>query len=90
MRARDTRGGRLREARDAVAMVLADGDYDCLVVDATDDGDGVHLELAITSGAEKGDVVRVLARGLARDPIDLLALPARLSVRDGVPSVTLD
>ena len=71
-------------------MVLEDGDYECVVVDATDDDDGVHLELAITSGPEKGDVVRLLASGMERDSIELLALPARLSVRGGIPSVTLD
>ena len=72
-------------------MVLADGDYDCIVLDATDDGNGgAHLELAVTSGASKGEVVRVLALGLPYESIALLALPARLSVRGGEPTVKLD
>lgn len=76
--------------RDALAMTLDDGEYACIVVDANDDVDGVHLELAITSGASKGDVVRVVARGLERESLALLALPAQLTVRDGVPSVAFD
>jgi hypothetical protein len=68
---------------------LADGTHDVVVVDASEDDDGiVHLELAVTSGARKGDVVRVAAHALARAPLDLLGLPATLHVKDGVPRVT--
>jgi hypothetical protein len=50
---------------------LADGAYDVFIVDATeatlDDGtEVVHLELAITAGERKGDVVPLAASGLGR------------------------
>ena len=70
---------------------ISDGFHDILVVDAVADADGVvHFELAITSGPHKGDVVRVRASGLTRDPIDMLGLPARLVVEDGAPRVEFD
>ena len=65
-----------------------DGTHDVIVVDAREDEDGVvHLELALTSGARKGDVVRLAARAFARDPLDVLGLPATIHVKDGVPRV---
>ncbi len=67
---------------------FSDGTHDVVVVDAREDEDGVlHLELAVTSGARKGDVVRVSARSIGRDAIDVLGLPAVLHVRDGAPRV---
>ena len=70
---------------------IADGTYDVFVVDAepTDDG-AVRLELTITTGPSKGEVVSIRAVGLGRDAIDVLGMPATLTVADGVPRVTLD
>ncbi len=66
--------------------VLEDGTYDVLVVDAIDDGGGVvHIEVAVVSGAQKGDVVRLSGLRGKRDPADLLGLPATLRVADGQP-----
>ncbi|CAN5744795.1 hypothetical protein BH20ACT2_BH20ACT2_23560 [soil metagenome] len=73
--------------------MLADGTYDAIVVDVTErDGDpgALHLELTVLSGAHKGEVVTVRATGVARDPLDLLAVPATLTVADGTPAVTLE
>jgi hypothetical protein len=71
--------------------VLDDGMYDALVVDATPrDGDGVSIELTVVAGPAKGEVVAVLARGLAGDPLDLLGVPATLTVAGGVPSLRLE
>jgi hypothetical protein len=71
--------------------VLEDGTYDALVVDATADDDGiVHVEVTITSGEHKGDVVRLAGRFPGKDELDLLAAPATLVVRDGQPRLTLD
>ncbi|HEX2038545.1 MAG TPA: hypothetical protein VHF47_02310 [Acidimicrobiales bacterium] len=68
--------------------LLSDGSHDVVVVDAREDDEGVlHLELAVTSGAHKGDVVRVAARATARGALDVLGLPATLHVHDGVPRV---
>ena len=73
--------------------MLDDGTYDALVVDATprDDG-GVSIELTIVAGAAKGEVVTILARELAGDPnpLDLLGIPATLTVTDGAPSLRLE
>jgi len=71
---------------------LADGFYSVLVVDATEDTDrdGVFLELVITQGPAKGEVVRLRASSSARSAIDLLGLPATLEVRDSRPRVTFD
>ena len=71
--------------------MLADGTYDALVVDATaDDTGGVALELTILAGPHKGEMVTVHAAGLDRDPLDLLAVPATMTVAGGAPSVALE
>jgi hypothetical protein len=71
--------------------VLADGTYDALIVDAHGEDDGtVRIELTITTGDHKGEVVNVRGRFPGRDELDLLAAPATLVVSEGRPSVTLD
>jgi hypothetical protein len=70
---------------------LADGEYDGIVVDASDTGDGaVALEIAISSGAQKGNTVVVRARNIERDALNVLALPVTLKVEAGNPSVRFD
>ena len=74
---------------------LADGTYDVFVVDATEstleDGTAVvHLELTVTSGERKGEVVPLTASNLGRSEIDLLGMPATLTVADGAPAITID
>ena len=71
--------------------MLPDGRYDVLIVDARADDDGtVHVEVTVTSGAHKGDVVAIRGRFPGTDELDLLAAPATLVVSDGQPTVTLD
>ena len=71
--------------------MLPDGRYDALIVDASTDGDGmVHVEVTVTTGAHKGDVVQLKGRFPGRDELDLLAAPATLVVSDGRPTLTLD
>ncbi|HEY8527710.1 MAG TPA: hypothetical protein VIL48_22280 [Acidimicrobiales bacterium] len=71
--------------------MLADGTYDALVVDAEPRDDGaVSIDLTVVSGPNKGEVVTVLARNLAGDPVDLLGVPATLTVADGAPSLRLE
>jgi hypothetical protein len=75
--------------------VIEDGVYDALVVDAasgvTDDGTAVmHLELTVLGGPHKGEIVALSATGLPGTEIDLLGLPATLTVSDGRPAVQLD
>ena len=70
---------------------LPDGTYDAIVVDAADADDGsVSLELAISSGTEKGNTIDVRAVGLGRDALDVLGLPVTLTVDNGNPAVRFD
>ncbi|MCC5951173.1 MAG: hypothetical protein JJU45_03660 [Acidimicrobiia bacterium] len=71
---------------------LADGTYEVLVVDADDltDGPGLRLELTVVSGEHKGEVVAVAAAGMAGEVFELLGMPGRLTVADGVPAFELD
>ncbi len=72
--------------------MLADGSYGAVVVDvddSTDDGT-VRVELAVSAGAHKGDVVAVRGRFPGSHPLGLLGLPATIVVADGQPAVTLD
>ncbi|MEJ7584386.1 MAG: hypothetical protein WKF43_09955 [Acidimicrobiales bacterium] len=73
--------------------VLSDGSYEAIVVDAADDDDGsgsIVVELTVLSGTHKGEMVSVTARGWRRDPLDLLAVPATITVVDGEPAVHLE
>jgi len=73
--------------------MIEDGTYDVFIVDAIDDDDDrdvVHVTLTILDGANKGDVVALHARGLARESFELFGLPGTLVVRDGVPNLELD
>ena len=68
---------------------LDDGNYDAFVVDAVDvDEERVRLDLTITTGAHKGDVITLTARGLGRTSLDVLGLPATLVVDEGQPRIT--
>jgi hypothetical protein len=70
---------------------LEDGTYDVIVVDAVARDDGtIAIDVAVSSGSHRGDVVTLHASGLDRDCVDLLAMPATLVVRDGEPRLTLD
>lgn len=70
---------------------LDDGVYDVIVIDAReDDENALRVDLAVTSGTRKGDVVTITAHAIARDAMSLLGLPATLRVVDGEPRLTLD
>jgi hypothetical protein len=73
---------------------LPDGTYDAFVVDARVEGEDAskvtHLELTITAGDHKGEVVSVAATGLAGDELELLGMPATLVIADRAPTVTID
>ena len=66
---------------------LADGRYDAFVVwaEARDDG-RVAFELTLTTGANKGDLITVLARSGA-DPIGQVGLPCTLIVENDQPRI---
>ena len=67
---------------------LDDGEYDCVVTDVSRDHDAVVIELAISSGASKGEVVRLRGE-METEPLQWLGLPAMLRVTDGVPEFRL-
>ena len=76
--------------------MLVDGTYDAIVVDAERVDDGVRLELTITAGSHKGEVVAVrvthltLRTKLTMDPVDALGIPARIVVTNNSPRVELE
>jgi hypothetical protein len=70
--------------------MLADGTYDAIVVDAERVDDDIRLELTITTGSNKGEVVAVRATNLTMDPIDALGIPARIVVTNNSPRVELE
>jgi hypothetical protein len=72
--------------------LLADGSYDALVVGASTGDDGsIGVEITIVSGPSKGEVVSLRTADLGdTDPLDLLGVPATLTVRDGEPSLRLE
>lgn len=74
--------------------MLTDGTYDAFVLDAEalpEIGPGaVRVELTITAGPAKGDVVTVRGQVGQRDPLDLLGIPATLVVEGGEPRLRLE
>ncbi len=70
---------------------LPDGTYDAIVVDAEDlDGDQVGLELTVLAGPEKGRVVELRGPRGDHDAIDLLGVPATITVTAGTPRLRLE
>jgi hypothetical protein len=70
---------------------IGDGTYDVVVIDADEVGDDtLVLELVVSSGLHRGEIVRVNARGLGRTWVDVLGVAGTLVVTDGRPRVALD
>lgn len=73
--------------------MLADGTYDAIVFDA-EVGDGsepaVVVELSVLAGEHKGEVVSLRSTEWAGDPVELLGIPATITVADGTPSVRFE
>ena len=79
-----------RATMQTVDFPIQDGEYDAFVVwaDALDD-ERVALDLTITAGAHKGEVVTVHASNLhTRAVLDLVGLPCTLRVSAGQPHVS--
>jgi hypothetical protein len=71
--------------------LLDDGTYDAFVVDADERPDGgSSLEVTIVAGEHKGQVLTLSSSVSLGDPIDLLGMPATITVADGVPAVRID
>ena len=80
---------------------LPDGTYHAFVIDADEVGaeagadeddarERMHLSVTILTGGHKGEVVELVATGLGRSSIDLIGMPATLTVTEGVPSLQID
>jgi hypothetical protein len=70
--------------------VLPDGTYDAFVVWAERVAeDALSMELTVTAGTHKGEMVSVRMRDSQRDPLDLVGLPCRLIVEGGQPRLEL-
>ena len=68
---------------------LDDGSYDAFIVWAEQRDDGVALELTITAGTHRGDVISIVTSTFAaRDPLDLVGLPCTLVVHGEEMRVT--
>jgi len=77
-----------RATMQKVDIPLADGMYDAFVVWAETRDDGaIALDLTVTTGARKGDVVSVRAMNTPRDAIDLIGVPCTLHVRASEPRI---
>lgn len=71
--------------------MLEDGTYDALVFDADEaEGGGVAVELTILAGEHKGEVVSVVSADWRGDALDLLGIPATLTVTGGTPRVVFE
>lgn len=72
--------------------MLEDGTYDAIVFDADRDHDdeATIVELTILTGPHKGEVVSVRTTDWSGDALDLLAVPATITVTNGEPSVRFE
>lgn len=73
--------------------MLDDGTYDALVFDAEDDPDAegtITVELTVLAGEHKGAVVSLRTEAWTGDALDLLGIPATLTVVDGTPNVVFE
>ncbi len=75
-------------------VVLEDGTYDALGVRRRghrgDRRRRVTVELTILAGDHKGEVVSLSSTDWSGDALDLLGIPATITVADGHPSVVFE
>lgn len=69
-------------------LPLEDGVYEVVVVDAKEihAKNAVSIELVVTAGPRKGEVIALRATNFDRDALSMLGLPGTLSVENGMPS----
>ena len=70
---------------------LDDGVYDGIVIDAKEIGDeAIHIEVALSSGPRKGEIITISARHLRRSWLELLGMPVTISVAHGEPQIEFE
>ncbi len=73
---------------------LPDGIYDAFVVNADDlptsGGRSTALELTVVSGEHRGGTMALTTPTWLGEPVDLIGMPATLTVTEGSPSVRID
>ena len=68
---------------------LDDGSYDAFIVWAEPRGDGVALELTITTGPHRGDVINIVTSTFAaHNAFECIGLPCTLVVRGDALHIT--
>ena len=76
------------------APPIPDGRYDVFIVDAEPHPDQpesvVSVEVTVVSGEFKGEVIKLNANGISGSDIDLMGMPAVLTVTGGAPVLTLE
>jgi hypothetical protein len=71
--------------------MLEDGTYDAVVFDIEEGDAGATLiSFTIASGPHRGDVVALRSQHIAGDPIELLGIPATITVESGQPRVRFE
>lgn len=79
--------------------MLPEGTYDALVVDAEPvapppgtgaDRTWARVDLTVTAGTHKGEVVTVTGPVPTPDPLDLLGVPATITVVEGRPRIRFE
>lgn len=76
------------------APPLPDGTYDVFVLSADDlpveDGRSTSLDLTVVSGMHRGGTMALTAPGWLGEPVELIGMPATLTITDGCPTVHID
>jgi hypothetical protein len=81
----------LNHCKGFVVSAIDDGTYDIIVVDAIEGDDGtMTIEIAVSSGSHRGEVLTLNATHLGRSWSELLASPGTLTIAGGRPHLTFD
>ncbi|MGH2684678.1 MAG: hypothetical protein ACRDJP_04335 [Actinomycetota bacterium] len=70
--------------------MLDDGTYDAIVFDVDDTDGATVISFTIAAGARRGEVVELRSSSWKGDPIELLGIPATITVVDGEPRVRFE
>jgi hypothetical protein len=70
---------------------LPDGVYDVMILDVeAAERQQARVDVVITAGSHRGEVVSLRTSRMQRDPLGLMGLPASLRMSDGTPALEMD